>query len=519
MFARVKLPKAIFALLVSYLCVCGPWKRSHIFVSAVENDNEDILPDEMAPEDEPKNDNFMFTSTKRSDTILESKFFVRVLLVGFDGDGQQKLSLPSNTLEENLQHSIFSHQPSSGDEYGEFSQLNAKFALQYEVTKASSNVLEEYEKILSTAMKKAKQDTVSIFEDVNTYDVEVQGPVEEYFDTLFEDEFIGKPGSRTFGDLELDSLHGVIVVNPDKFRSDVFFSGSNGKNYVPFRYRYTYGGVGYTQSWIGRKKYTVIDLSAGPCSYGPVRSNEGTVASSSFPRLSHFKYEFMGENDHESKGLPQYEVVSSLTSLIGSAIKHVFLPDISRETVYFAEKIIVPIVAFRDHQRFNPLLLNNGHTANKGSDVNTVVRNAIEKLLLPDQELVIVDSLHDLDDHKQIFAALYSSVRTDTVYDLQGDKYIPTIHRYIDEGMLRDSLRDAGDMLAEGLLRSADLYHIDPLVEAMESAEEQLQPEQLANVKIPVADKRNKLDPELMPKLSLQKMKEANKKIKDADKV
>ena len=91
------------------------------------------------------------------------------------------------------------------------------------------------------------------------------------------------------------------------------------------------------------------------------------------------------------------------------------------------------------------------------------------------------------------------------MYDLQGDKYIPTIHRYIDEGMLRDSLRDAGDMLAEGLLRSADLYHIDPLVEAMESAEEQLQPEQLANVKIPVADKRNKLDPELMPKLSLQK--------------
>ena len=145
----------------------------------------------------------------------------------------------------------------------------------------------------------------------------------------------------------------------------------------------------------------------------------------------------MGENDHESKGLPQYEVVSSLTSLIGSAIKHVFLPDISRETVYFAEKIIVPIVAFRDHQRFNPLLLNNGHTANKGSDVNTVVRNAIEKLLLPDQELVIVDSLHDLDDHKQIFAALYSSVRTDTVYDLQGNKYIPTIHRYIDEGMLQ----------------------------------------------------------------------------------
>ena len=47
------------------------------------------------------------------------------------------------------------------------------------------------------------------------------------------------------------------------------------------------------------------------------------------------------------------------------------------------------------------------------------VRNAIEKLLLPDQELVIVDSLHDLDDHA-VFAALYSSVRTDTVYDLRG---------------------------------------------------------------------------------------------------
>ena len=90
----------------------------------------------------------------------------------------------------------------------------------------------------------------------------------------------------------------------------MFFSREAMVKISTFRYRYTYGGVGYTQSWIGRKKYVVIDLSAGPCSYGPVRSNEGTVASSSFSRLSHFKYEFMGENDHESKGLPQYEVVS-----------------------------------------------------------------------------------------------------------------------------------------------------------------------------------------------------------------
>ena len=129
---------------------------------------------------------------------------------------------------------FFSHQPSSGDEDGEFSQLNAKFALRYEVAKAPSNILKEYENILSTAMKRAKQNTVSIFEDVNTYDVEVQGPVEEYFDAVFEDEFLGKPASRTFGDLDLDSLHGVIIVNPNKFRSDVFSREAMVKNINPF---------------------------------------------------------------------------------------------------------------------------------------------------------------------------------------------------------------------------------------------------------------------------------------------
>ena len=64
-------------------------------------------------------------------------------------------------------------------------------------------------------------------------------------------------------------------------------------------------------------------------------------------------------------------------------------------------------------------------------------------------------------------------------------------------------------MLAEGS-RAGDLINRSTC--GGDESAEQLQPEQLASVKIPVADKGNKLDPELMLKLSLQKMKEANKK-------
>ena len=120
---------------------------------------------------------------------------------------------------------------------------------------------------------------------MKTYDVEVIGQVEEYFDSVFEDEFINKASSK-YGDVALDSLHGVIIVNPDKLNSDgkMIPKGHVPKN-APFRYRYTYGGAGYAQVGCRKKKYIVIDLSSGPCSFGPVHANEGTVASSSFLEL------------------------------------------------------------------------------------------------------------------------------------------------------------------------------------------------------------------------------------------
>jgi hypothetical protein len=507
---------------------------NNIFVLSIQDSyNQEVIDEEYesSNSDIDDDDDFMFSSDKRSGTILESAFYIRVLLVGFSNDGQQQISLSANSLEESLTHSISSHRPSSGVEgTDKFQQLNAKFNIKFDVAKAPTSVLRDYESILGKNLKIASQHTVSIFEDVKTYDAEVTGEIEDYLDSVFEEEFINKPSSINFGNIDLDSLHGVIVLNPDKLNNaGQMLPKLHVPKASPFRYRYTYGGVGYTQSWIGKKKYLVIDLSAGPCSYGPIHANEGTVASSSFPRVSHYRHEFMSNTEYQSKTLPQYEIISSITSLIGSSVKHVFLPDISRETVYFAEKIIVPIIALRDHKRFNPLLLsdvkndmgtesNNNNNNNINTNLNKIVHDIVEKTLLPDQELVIVDSLHDLNDHKQIFSALYSSIRTDTVYDLRGDKYIPTIHRYIDEDILLDTLRDAGDMLAEGLLRSAELYHIDPLIAAMENDEEQLDAEALTHVKSPnhnpisMKDTNEKtVKPETIPKLSMERMKEKNK--------
>ena len=44
-------------------------------------------------------DDFMFSSDKRSGTILESAFYIRVLLVGFSNDGQQQISLSTNCFQ------------------------------------------------------------------------------------------------------------------------------------------------------------------------------------------------------------------------------------------------------------------------------------------------------------------------------------------------------------------------------------------------------------------------------------
>lgn len=44
-------------------------------------------------------------------------------------------------------------------------------------------------------------------------------------------------------------------------------------------------GVGLSCSWVGSSSYVVIDLSAGPCEYGPL-NGKGIVSADTLPSLT-----------------------------------------------------------------------------------------------------------------------------------------------------------------------------------------------------------------------------------------
>jgi hypothetical protein len=50
-------------------------------------------------------------------------------------------------------------------------------------------------------------------------------------------------------------------------------------------YRYKYHGAGASATWISQHNFAVIDVSAGPCHYGPVSSRAGAVMPQALPEV------------------------------------------------------------------------------------------------------------------------------------------------------------------------------------------------------------------------------------------
>jgi hypothetical protein len=65
--------------------------------------------------------------------------------------------------------------------------------------------------------------------------------------------------------------------------SDVF--GTSTMRPVLIRCRYQYSGVGETAIWHSSKNYLVVDLAAGPTTYGPLVSQGGAVTPQGLPSI------------------------------------------------------------------------------------------------------------------------------------------------------------------------------------------------------------------------------------------
>lgn len=71
-------------------------------------------------------------------------------------------------------------------------------------------------------------------------------------------------------------------------------------------------------------RFAVIDLSAGPCTYGKIEAEEGTVSSRTLPRLRNVVTQSGTTSLKSSNDI----FLGQLASLVSTTVEHVIAPDV-----------------------------------------------------------------------------------------------------------------------------------------------------------------------------------------------
>lgn len=73
-------------------------------------------------------------------------------------------------------------------------------------------------------------------------------------------------------------------------------------------------------------RFVVIDLSSGPCTYGKIETEEGSVSSKTLPRLRNvlFPRGFNAASVHSTHDT----FVGQLAALVSTTVEHVIAPDV-----------------------------------------------------------------------------------------------------------------------------------------------------------------------------------------------
>jgi len=180
-----------------------------------------------------------------------------------------------------------------------------------------------------------------------------------------------------------------------------------------------------TQQWVARQRYIVADLSAGPVAFGPAEWGREAVTDTALPRLEDSDRD-TNSASAEAASTVSVKFMAELSSFILSSVQHVFVGDLQWRNLHYAEKVVVPLMVFRNHRRFHPLRQEGGSesladesAAGPANDLKVdlgVVETELRKLLLPEQELLLVPGAHHLHDHHHISTAVFKAIKQDSVF-------------------------------------------------------------------------------------------------------
>ena len=432
---------------------------------------------------------------------------VAVVLVGLDGRGERAHSMDATRLEALLNATLPTRRPVRLGGHSEGTPLGARLYLNYRVTHARAQRVHELERELGRAMVYAGEESVpalsrdkaavegtlqqpAVREALRApaclpppplmpllrarpqtnaqspspreqYDVEASGHVEAVLDSIYADA-VGNAGTGTAA---------LLVLSPDKRamdpRDDKLRAAAEHAKMRPARdeggyaYRYRYTGGGRTAAWVGAGDYAVVDLSAGPCALGRAGEGEqglgGAVGPLTLPRVADYH---MGEAEYAAPGAPQEAADAQLrgrvATVVRSAVEHLFAPDVvdqSSHTTHTHTRVLVPLVVFTDHARFDPLDPKSDFPA---GFVNVSALEAqLEALALPGQHIMVVPRVESMADHPAIAAALAAATAAGGA-DQTGAhvaKRRPRVHG----ARLLEELREARDVLTRSLLESDDV--------------------------------------------------------------
>ena len=280
---------------------------------------------------------------------------VVVGLIGFSGDGGARVRLDSPTLQRALSEALPIHTPANV-------QLGAaahvQYHVSYEATHMPLKVLTGIEALLKQHMHFIGQTD----DGISVYDIAAH-LLEPQLDAFYASQFTPRLSaaelqrSEQAAPDETPTPLALLLLNPDKARMNPTASGVGAYMY---RYRYEHGAA--TQQWVSRRRYIVADLSAGPCSYGAAdMSEEGTVSIGSVPVVEvKIVSSASSAAEKAEENLASVKFTAQLSAFILSAVRHVFISDLQWRNLKYAEKVIVPIVVFRNHRRFHPLRQEGG---------------------------------------------------------------------------------------------------------------------------------------------------------------
>ncbi|KAL5065534.1 hypothetical protein RYX36_027271 [Vicia faba] len=398
----------------------------------------------------------------RAEVPFQVPLEVNVVLIGFNGDGGYRYKVDAHKLEELLKTSFPTHRPSCLETE---ELLDIEHHLVYNAFSAGQPELIALEKALKEAMVPAGKARESDFgREVPLFEVEATA-VEPIFQMLYSYIFDIDSVGSSVSETEKPVPSAIFIVNFDKVRLDPRNKEINldslmygkipdltgedmKKQEGDYIYRYRYDGGGATQVWLSSGRFVVIDLSAGPCTYGKIEAEEGSVSSRTLPRLRNA----VGLSSTTSYRSSKNVFLGQLASLVSTTVEHVIAPDVRFETVDLTSRLLIPIIVLQNHNRYNIVQKGQNYSINIDE-----IKAEVKKLLHDEQEVVIIGGTHSLHHHEKLSIAVSKAMRGHSLQETKNDgRFHVHTKTYLDGAILKEEMERSADVLAAGLLEMAD---------------------------------------------------------------